>query len=401
MKRELTKEEKQEILSLKRSDITSKKLKDLFAVRPGQDAPRFEPNYTFTLLANEAPFTNKETVKTTIGRYIVNLLVVPESYHKAKGYLNTVLDANAIEDFEGALGDLLLNDKITVQDYIDYLNNGEWLGMNTAFYMLPSMNYEINRPIPEVIKRRDELFDKYKDQIAAGDSNVANTIETELLKMAEKDLVSSGNPSYDFFASKEFKFKNNYKKSSIMGGAFMYPATGKIAISKSNYMDGITPQDYPLFSSLTVAGGYARGVTTQDGGYATKKLNAAMQAAVIDVKGTDCKTKITIPILLTKASSKLYIDRYIMENGQPVLLTKSNIGSYIGKTIKLRSPMVCKNPKCCNICAGELFYKLDMPNAGLLTSTFSGTLMNKSMKTMHDASIKFTKINFDDYIEER
>jgi len=400
--RDITKEEKSEIISLTIKDITSKKLKDLFAVRPGQDHPRFEPNDKFVLMNGDNPnFKLSTPVQTTVGRYIFNVFVLPEPFIKKFGYSNAVMSVDGIDDIQNKLADMVLHDECATDDYIHFLNYGEWLGMNTAFFMLPSMDYKINHPIPEVIKRRDELFDKYKKELAEGDPNVVAAIEKDLLDMAKKDLKKSGNPSFDFFDSGEFKFGNNYKKSSIMGGAFLHPSTKKIMVSKSNYMDGITAEDYPIYTQLTVAGAYSRGVATQDGGYETKKINASMQNVVLDEAGTDCGTTMGVELVLTAPMSKLLDNRYIIENGTTKLLTKSNIKSYIGKKIKLRSPLYCKNPRCCNKCAGELYYKLDIPNAGLITSAFSGKLMNLSMKTMHDASLKFKHIQVEDYIKER
>jgi len=399
--RELTKEEKAELLKLKRSDITSKFLKDWFAVRPGQSEPRFEGNFTLTLLPGESPFYIKTATKTTIGRYIANLVFIPDKYIKKFGYVNFPLDTGGIGKIQSNLGLMLLDDELTVKEYIEYLDRGEWLGMNTAFFMLPSMNYKVNKPIDSVIKLRDELFDKYKKEIAEGDSNTADMIEKKVLGAAKEELISSKNPSYDYYASGEFKFANNYKKTSIMGGAVVDLMTNKLVITKGNYMDGISKEEYPIFTGLTVGGGYGRGVATQEGGYETKKLNLSLQSASIDEEDSDCGTELTANILLTDKNYKMFKERYIVENNRLVLLTGDNIKNYIGKVIHLRSPLYCKNPKYCRKCSGEILTKLDINNAGLLTSTYSGTLMNMSMKKIHDASVKFTKIDFTKFIQER
>ena len=76
--------------------------------------------------------------------------------------------------------------------------------------------------------------------------------------------------------------------------------------------------------------------------------------------------------------------RYIFDpsnSNKLIYLTADNLNNYVGKTVTVRSPLYCKSDRYCSKCAGELFYKLDMPNAGLLTSTYSGILMNRSMKT--------------------
>lgn len=402
MARELTRQEIDEILKLKREDITSQLLKDYFAVYKGKDSSRFEPNDTFMLFKDQ--YYNKTNIKTTIGRYIFNLFVLPVVYLEHFGYFNEVLTGDSIGGIQKKLANLILEDKASPLDYHHYLDYGEFLGMNTAYYLLPSMNYEINTPIPKVIKRRDELFKQYEKELAAGDPNVTDKIEKELLDMAKEELVKSGNPSYDFFASKEFKFANNYKKSTIMGGAFIHPSTEKIVVSKANYADGIGLKDYPIFTNLTTAGAYARGVSTQDGGAETKRLNKSMQATTLDAAGSDCGTELGARVIITDKNKNMFKYRYIFDPSNSkklIYLTADNLDSYVGKEIKLRSPLYCKGETVCSKCAGELFYKLDMPNAGLLTSTYSGILMNRSMKTMHDASIKFSKIDFEKFIKEK
>ena len=99
----------------------------------------------------------------------------------------------------------------------------------------------------------------------------------------------------------------------------------------------------------------------------------------------------------------MFLDRYIVDKSAPgglTLLTEKNIKNFVGKKVRMISPLFCKGDKVCNKCAGELFYKLGVKNAGLLTSTFSGSLMNKAMKKFHNASVSFDRINVDNYLVE-
>ena len=397
--RELTREEIDEVLSIEPNDITLDLLREYFACFYGKDAPRFNTFDTFTL--KKGKWFNSEDVKTTIGRYIANIIMIPEKYLMKKGYQNAAFTKGFLEKLEGDLGNMVLNDELSVEDYINYINVGEWLGMGQAYYLVPTMNYDINVPIPEVIEKRDELFEKYKDDIKRGDSNAAEKIEKEVLSLAEKKIKEKGNEAFDFFASGVGKFANNYKKTSIMAGAIENPYTHKLDILKSNYIDGIDIKEFPKFTNLTIIGGYSRGVETMTSGYETKKINNAMQTLVLDEKGSDCGTKHYSLITITDETSKLFIDRYIVDSsGKTVLIDKNNINNYINKEVMLRSPMFCKGDKICNKCAGELFYKLGIKNAGLLTSSLSGTLMNLSMKKFHDSSVKFKKTNIESYIKK-
>ena len=157
---------------------------------------------------------------------------------------------------------------------------------------------------------------------------------------------------------------------------------------------------------MTLIGGYSRGVESQASGYDTKKINNAFQAVTLDEHGSDCGTKYFATVTIDKDLAGFRY-RYILDPSSPekdesglVLLTPANISKYIGKTVKMRSPMFCKGEHICNKCAGELFYKIGMTNAGLVTATLGGVLLNLGMKKFHDATIRFFKIDISNYIKK-
>jgi len=399
LKRQLNINETNEILSLEEKDITMSLLKDYFAVRMGQDKPRF--NTFDTLFLPTGKLFNEERILTTVGRYLFNAYVIPKKYLKKFGYQNIVFDADSTGGMESNLSYMLLQDEITSKEYAQYLDRGEWMTMGTAYFLSLTMDYDINVPIPEVIKLRDELFEKYKDDIKKGDPNVADLIEKQLLDLAKKILREKGSEAFDFFESGEFNFKNNYKKTSVFAGALENPYTKKLEILKSNYIDGISKDEFHHFANLTIVGGYSRNVETQKGGYETKKINNAVQGIVLDDAGTDCGTKQFLNVTIPPKMKDMFLHRYILDGGKLTLLDENNIGQFTGKEVSMRSPMLCKSEdKICSKCAGELFYKLGMKNAGLLSTTMSGNLMNMSMKKFHNTSVVFSKMDINKFIKE-
>jgi hypothetical protein len=263
------------------------------------------------------------------------------------------------------------------------------------------MDYDINVPIPAVMKRKEELFELYQKEIKDGDPNAVSKIEEELLALSKKLIKEKGNDGYDFFESGAFVFDNNYKKTSIMGGVMENPYTKKLDVLKSNYMDGITKEEFPLFANSTIAGGYARGVETQKAGYETKKINNAVQTVILDDKGSDCGTTQYLKTTISDGMSSMFLYRYILVGGKEVMLDEANISQYINKEVSMRSPLFCKSEQICNKCAGELYYKIGIKNAGLLSSTMSGSIMNLALKKTHDQTIRFNKIKISDYIQKR
>ena len=399
--RPLDYKEIEEILKLKRKDITATKLKDLFAIDENQTKAKFQPNDTFVLSANK--FYNKTQIVTTVGRYIYNMFCIPESYLKKFGYMNDELVEDKIGDLEKQMGSMILNDEMTTKEYAEFMDNSEWIGMNMCYYISPSLDNAVVLPIPEVIKRKEELFDQYKTEIANGDINAANTIEKELLKMAKDKIEALDDPSYDNYKCGIFKFPVAYKKSSIMVGAISDPKDGHLHILKSDYADGISKDEYDKTAQLTVIGGYSRGVSTQKYGYETKKYNASLQNVSIDIDSeqVDCGTKRYLTITIPKDLKNMFLYRFVIDGAKLVELTPSNIDSYVGKEIKLRSPMFCKGDVICEHCAGTLFKRMDLKDCGLIVSNMTGNLLNLSMKKMHDSTVKINKIDIDKYITER
>ena len=69
--------------------------------------------------------------------------------------------------------------------------------------------------------------------------------------------------------------------------------------------------------------------------------------------------------------------------------------SYMGKTVQMRSPLYCVNPKLCNCCAGDIFYKMGIENVGLITAQISSDILNASMKKFHDSNQKMAEIDIE------
>ena len=88
-----------------------------------------------------------------------------------------------------------------------------------------------------------------------------------------------------------------------------------------------------------------------------------------------------------------------MENDKAVLLTTGNIDNYVGKLVKLRSPMYCKNEKYCSKCTGGLYHKLGIENVGLIANVIGTSMTTLALKSFHNTSVKLKEINYEDYIE--
>src|SRR5690606_31858233 len=99
--RMLKPEEVEELLSLKKDDITLDMLRKMFA--NGRTwTKKYETYDKFKLPAGR--YYNKTEELTTPGRYIFNLVVLPDAYLKKHGYVNKEIDGKGAGAIESQLG---------------------------------------------------------------------------------------------------------------------------------------------------------------------------------------------------------------------------------------------------------------------------------------------------------
>ena len=159
-------------------------------------------------------------------------------------------------------------------------------------------------------------------------------------------------------------------------------------------MDGITKEEYAIYCNAAVAGPYSRGKKTEYGGELENLFTKCYQDVVLDEDGTDCKTDRHIVVELTESNFKRYVYNYIISSsGNLVELTYQNKDKYIGKKVKMRFAMLCKNPKICSKCAGAFLHKLGIKNVGMTLMQVPSIFKNVAMKAFHDSTIKSTEMD--------
>lgn len=226
-------------------------------------------------------------------------------------------------------------------------------------------------------------------------------MEKEILAFSDEELnkvKASGKHIYD--SGFNGSFSNNFKVTSVMRG--IAPKSDNInqfRLGLSNLTDGVAKEDIVTQADLGVVGASGRAKDTQLAGYKTKIFNAAFGPISAGKKDSDCKTTRTRKVEITDKNFKFYRYRYILEKGELVCLTPSNKDKYLGKTVNMRTPLYCTAENPCNKCLGEMSYKLKIRNIGLNVSRITTKLMNLSMKSFHNLSVKPNQYNLLDYIE--
>lgn len=401
--RKITGVEKKNLLALKPSDLTftymvSELFGDTSNNKGQKKKSKFNPNDIMILEPGDKIWVPHKGIQTTVGKFIYNKFIVEGvGLMSILGYENRCITEGIFKDIENKLSKALLTDKMTTEQMKKYVNYRDWFGLQMHAVITSSFTMNVIKTPPEVKKLKDELFEKYKVEIANGDAKVSEMIEKQLIALTKKILADDiGMDLYNSGA--RGSVSNNLKNINLMRGAVKNTTTGKYDIVKTSLMEGINKEDIPSSSNSIVQGAYPKAVGTQVSGYLAKQLLAAMQTEMLDEPGSDCGTKKTITMTLTAKNKNDLLYRYVVVKGQLVLLTDSNIDDYVGKTLEFRTPMKCIGKHICSKCAGELYYMRGDKYIGLLASKIATTLSQLSMKKFHDNTIKTAQFDVNDML---
>ena len=402
--RELAPAEVKYLLSIKEEDVCFTLIESLIGDHVSVDK---DGNYTVVpsryaiqdkIKLAKGEYFNKEAIETTVGSIIFNKIVLEHSgvLHEV-GFTNEIMRSGAFGKLLQGIVDTLIipgkYSKVTLDKIID---QASWLGGRCHTLIMSSFTPKTVTPLPSVVKARDAYLKEHAKEIAEGNVEVTVKLEKMLLAMAKEELKDD--PGFMLYDSEaRGSFNNNYKQTFVMRGAVLDPRTGKQDIIKHGFMEGYAKDELPAAATTIVLGAYPKGVGTAIGGYMTKKLYAALQAITIgDVE--DCGSTVTHNIVLTKDKINFYKNTNIVENGKLVELLGNNIGSYVGKPIKVRLPIYCKGGGTkCRACGGAktILDALEIKAIGLVAPKMSGNILNGNMKKFHDATIKLYEIDAD------
>lgn len=256
--------DKRYLLSLKPEDLTFTTLVSIFGttLKMGEKISeakkaRFETTDVLTLSPSE--YFVKEVTKTTVGRFIYNKYIVERiGLQDVLGYVNHVITDDANGKLESIISKALIDDRMTVEQFHQYIDYRDTLGMQLNSVITTSFTPLTIKTPPEIQKKKAELFKKYKKELDDGDIIISEKIEKELI--ADTKKIFKGDKGMDLYDSGARGNFGNYKNMNLFKGATANNVTGKFEIVRSSFMDGITKEDIPSFATAVVSGAYPKAV---------------------------------------------------------------------------------------------------------------------------------------------
>jgi hypothetical protein len=417
----LSEEEVSEIFSVKPEDITFSLIRE-WCASTRQAPPKFgaESFMNIPKVFNE---TNSEETEgnwnvrhcknwreikvTTVGRYLANTIMFSRSKQLRNefDYINEPWNKSIIKKLQQHLGDVLLENLITYDDFAYVLDRLQWLGMGSSSFISPSMTIK-TCTIPPITKElKAKLLLDHQDELTTKDSNTVKTvidIEKQLINSAKKEL-DGVDPGMDIYNSgARGNFSNNYKNTALMYGSLKrFDNPANIHVSTASLEDGIPKEEFDVFADQIISATYGRSVEVKDAGYLVKQMNYAFQSLRLDPDPkSDCGTSHFYKVFIDDPEKFLY--RFVKaDNGDLIEITRENLNQFKEKFVLLRSPLYCAfSNRFCSRCAGTLYYRMNILNIGPLTSKMGSKLLNESMKAFHDATLKIKEIDLNKYYQK-
>ena len=331
---------------------------------------------------------NKNTFTTTIGRYVYNKIFIEQDLFDIKGYINQTINKKMFKKLNKTLAQGVLEKKIPLEVLKRYLMKTQKL-MPIVTVLMENETDAMYMLADKIAPKKKELLAKYKKEIDAGHDDVVPKIEKELIDYAKSLLQDDG--SLDVFDNGESAdYSNNFKNMFVMKGLVKRNGADGYNVITSDYMRGISKDEYVMFADSLAAGPYSRARKTATGGH-WEKLFRIFEHVVLDDEGTDCHTKRTIEVTLDDTMIGYLMYSYVVDGNKLVELTSETVDKYRDKKVKIRFSSLCesKNGKICSKCAGNKFYRLGIKNIGSAVPQVGSKIKNINMKAFHDSQVVF------------
>ena len=390
------------LINLKDDDITTSLIMELFA--DFGKYQKYNPYDIITIpaggyggsLPNGKEKKNKKPFTTTVGRLVFNKYFIecePELLDSI-GFVNENINKKTYGNIFDTIGYSVLEDKISIDTYKRFCKKTQKF-MPYVSILAPNHSDNMLTITKKINKRKAELIKENKEAFDNGDVIVVDKVSKELLDYARELLKDD--PAMDMFLSGAGgSFENNFKNMFIMRGSVQDPDPRKsYNIITSNYVDGVSKEEYSKLANTLAAGPYSRSKKTELGGYWEKLFLTSLQHVILEEPGSDCGTKRHIDVKVTNKNIGSIMYCYAINNdGSLTEITSENKSKFIGKTVSIRFSSMCESKNgICNKCAGNLFYRLGIRNVGASTPQIPSTLKVLSMKLFHDDQLNFTEMD--------
>ena len=348
---------------------------------------------TFTLHPGDTPNVTEE-MTTTVGRFLLNYILLVRNFGKDIPYINSIVKLSTIDD---QVSKGLINKTFTIDQYKSYVDSIFFIGHFTEL-CVPTYSRKSLTTDPNVAKVKAELMKKYAGRL--DEPQVISEIETTLINMDKAYL--SDDSAMRFYAPLGDKPFNISRKKMYLtvGGIEAFSKNGGSFVFVPNSLEeGMNAASLPAMANESRKGSFNRGDQTKLGGALTKKIIRILQDLVCTIE--DCGTNRGLKIDFSKYKVDRYIGSYIQtSSGSWEVLTEDNKSKYDGKVCIVRSPMYCRAPQgLCRHCMGTIYSQRDTRYLALDAVDITSRFTTDALKAMHGTKLSLLELtDLNEYI---
>ena len=353
------------------------------------DRPLYIANQELQVKAGEVQLVT-EDYDTTYGIILGNMYLMYYPFGTKFKFVNGEIP----ESISDRIADLLVDnvkpgeveaaDKIYVRELIRFGDGCDMLGAFDKLFTFSGSN-KLLTVDPSVIKLRDELIAKHKDQLH--DPRVQADIENQVV--AADKASFKGDPADKFLVSGKSYNPTRKKQLIMIGGSAGFGGAdgGTATFIPTSLRDGWNIEDIPAHANEARAGSFFRGKETAAGG--TDVIVATRMGMNTRIAEPYCGSDRGLPTKILRSDFSKYIGLSIVNGDKPILLTRANIPQYENQTVQLHSPQYCKTKgdAYCEVCVGVTWSRLKDGMNNVLSNT-GDVFMYDRMKRMHGKALK-------------
>lgn len=335
--------------------------------------------------------TDTDVIKTTLGRVIINKILLVDNFGNKIPYINKTIKPTDIENIIAE--NMHTKNIITVPEYIKFVDSASFLQGLSRITTISATEKSVVAP-PGITKFKKEVVNEFNAKYGEDWSkDQTRIVEFESRLKAYDAEWLKGDPTDGKLTSGKVKNNARSKMFLTFGAEAGFDKKGENPnLIVESLGDGYPDDIDKLITMFNTsrAGSYDRGKETQKGGAVAKDiLRATSSITIID---GDCGSTKGKSLTVTEDNYENIAGRNIFEGNK--IVTVDNPKAYIGKTILLRSPMYCisTGSNICSVCAGSVMsrYKTGIP---FLVTDISGILLKSALKSMHGTTLSTVNVD--------
>ena len=246
-------------------------------------------------------------------------------------------------------------------------------------------------PVEGADKLKEKIFEKEE-------------LRDQLIAFSDPDLINNlkENFKYSYMIESGARGSWDQVKQLILARGFISNFDGEILPLpiKNSLVDGLTQEEF-FYSTYGCRKGLLDvALNTGTSGYLSRKLIFTCANLQIDVELDDCGTTDTLEVDVTsKRKAKMLVNRWCLDEEKNVYykITCDNYMDIVDKVIQIRSPILCKSPKICKKCYGDLYKNLNSRFIGILAAQTLGERGTQLvLRTFHTSGSAVIKGESDD-----